>query len=60
LAALPREKLRRSLEIVHFGLTAKYQLTAALARLREIRGDPRSGLFPVENNQKQILRLRSG
>ena len=30
--------LRRRLEFVHFGLKAKYQLTAALARLRE-RGD---------------------
>ena len=28
--------------VVHFGLTAKYQLTAALARLRE-RGDPIAG-----------------
>ena len=29
----------RALEFVHFGLTAKYQLTTALARLRE-RGGP--------------------
>jgi len=31
--------LPRALEFLHFGLTAKYQLTTALARLRE-RGDP--------------------
>jgi hypothetical protein len=30
--------LSRALEFLHFGLTAKYQLTTALARLRE-RGD---------------------
>ena len=36
------ESSEGALEFVHFGLTAKYQLPTALARLRE-RGIPRAG-----------------
>jgi hypothetical protein len=47
------------LEFVHFGLTAKCQLTTALARLRE-RGDPACGMgegFADFEQRKQPLTL---
>jgi hypothetical protein len=57
--APPRVPRSGTLEFVHFGLSAKYQLTTALARLRE-RGDREAvgeGLILDEENNPSPGRL---